>query len=534
MSPTCVIIGRVVEGLTDTRVADVEVALSGMSEPYFGLNAMTDTEGNFVFFNVPAGTYGLRATKHGYWFGEYGQRRGSGAPRRLLLAEGQRVAGVTVPLWKFSAISGTVRDDVGEPVVGVAMQAMVLAQRAGRLLAFNTSSTIGRTDDRGVYRIANLLAGEYLLALPTLEMSSLLPEGLTAAEAAVSLAAAEERRALDTSLASSRVYRVSGRLIGGGTGGIKVDLVRPDERYVTDVVVQQMNTRADGSFGFTGVPSGSYAVRVIASSRAAGGGEAFAAAGAPPSRVVPSADTNGRWAMVPFVVADGNVDDVAVVLRAGARINGRLVFEGGSAPAATELGRMFGVISRADGRITAQLTSERMAPDAEGRFGSGALPSGRYFVRFPGQFIPPGWALSGVTLLGRDVLDEPLKLDGEDVENLVVTLTDKISELRGSVQTSSDDPDLDASVLVFPADRRLWLDFGADSPRVRSTRVNDAGTYSLKGLPPGAYLVVAIDDAIAVNWQTQAMFERLAPVANRLTVAVGAIQTVNLQTKVIR
>ena len=93
---------------------------------------MADGEGRFFFTDLHPGEYWLNASKDGYSPGIYGQRRAQGQGQLLSLAEGERLTDVTLRMWKHGVIAGTVIDEAGEPVVGVAVRALVKDFVAGR------------------------------------------------------------------------------------------------------------------------------------------------------------------------------------------------------------------------------------------------------------------------------------------------------------------------------------------------------------------------------------------------------------------
>src|SRR6185503_15767461 len=68
-----------------------------------------------------------------------------------------------------AAIGGTVTDENNEPVVGIYVRALAIASIAGaRQYA---AGPIALTDDRGMYRIAGLPPGQYLISVPTVGAS---------------------------------------------------------------------------------------------------------------------------------------------------------------------------------------------------------------------------------------------------------------------------------------------------------------------------------------------------------------------------
>ena len=70
--------------------------------------------------------------------GRYGQRRAWGQSQLVSLAEGERLTDVKLRVWKYAVIAGTVVDEAGEPVVGVAVRALVKDVVAGRAQYGNT------------------------------------------------------------------------------------------------------------------------------------------------------------------------------------------------------------------------------------------------------------------------------------------------------------------------------------------------------------------------------------------------------------
>src|SRR4030095_6790653 len=124
------------------------------------------------------------------------------------------------------------------------------------------------------------------------------------------------------------------------------------------------------------------------------------------------------------------------------------------------------------------------------------VPPGRYFVRVGGA--PQGWTFRGATLGGRDVTDSPLDIDG-DVSGVVLTFTDRQTQLSGTVTAENGSPDA-ATVIAFPTDPDAWVGYGSASRRLRTARVDKTGNYNVGSLPAGEYFVVAHSAPMVRDW----------------------------------
>jgi hypothetical protein len=130
----------------------------------------TNGDGRFVFGELPAGSYSLDATKPGYVPGALGRFRPGGIAQSLTLADGERNGSVKIAVWKYAAISGTLIDDAGEPLVGVSVQALRRSFEVGRS-QFGATSSSASTDDRGAFRLASLTPGDYVLCVTATQSS---------------------------------------------------------------------------------------------------------------------------------------------------------------------------------------------------------------------------------------------------------------------------------------------------------------------------------------------------------------------------
>jgi protocatechuate 3,4-dioxygenase beta subunit len=188
------VIGRVVDAGSGAAVAGAVVTVGstgqtlggqtpGQTPPPAGaaqpslLRQLTDAEGRFAFRNLPAGGFSITAIKPGYADGAFGRLRPSGYAQPLLLRHGERVTDLAIRVFRHGVITGTVRDEAGEPVVSAQIRAYRRVVIGGRAQFGFASGGAAQTDDRGVYRMANLAPGDYVVVAPS--GHSTMPAGLS-------------------------------------------------------------------------------------------------------------------------------------------------------------------------------------------------------------------------------------------------------------------------------------------------------------------------------------------------------------------
>jgi hypothetical protein len=251
---------------------------------------------------------------------------------------------------------------------------------------------------------------------------------------------------------------------------------------------------------------------------------------AAPPPALPEAPT--LFAAVPLAVSESDISGLDVALQSGARVSGRLAYEGTRDPlTADQLVRLTFTFDPIDGRSGPGMSGYGVF-DATGQFKTVGLVAGQYIVRANGNLS--GWTLKSVSIAGRDVSDEPLSIGGSDLAGALITLTDHPSALSGAVRDSAGALEKSASVLVFPIERERWSGATTATRRERLARVSTQGTYDIPNLPAGEYFVIAVDDQFTANWQDPERLQRLSRLATRVTIADGARRTQDLVTARLR
>ena len=135
---------------------------------------LTNGDGRFIFPDLPKGAYSLEVSKPGYASGAFGRQRPGGVAQSVELGDGERKGPLRLLIWKHASITGMLIDDAGEPFVGATVWSLKRSYALGRSQFMDGPA--GATDDRGIYRIADLPPGEHILSV--VAATSTIPAGV--------------------------------------------------------------------------------------------------------------------------------------------------------------------------------------------------------------------------------------------------------------------------------------------------------------------------------------------------------------------
>jgi hypothetical protein len=123
--------------------------------PSLAKSVRADGAGHFVFRDVDPATYRLSADRQSF----FSDVRLAAFQSRLDVAAGDHRTGLVVRLLPAAVVTGQVVDEHSEPMQHVQVKLLSRAYRQGRMVL--DAAGIGLTDDRGTYRIYDVRPGHY-------------------------------------------------------------------------------------------------------------------------------------------------------------------------------------------------------------------------------------------------------------------------------------------------------------------------------------------------------------------------------------
>jgi protocatechuate 3,4-dioxygenase beta subunit len=558
---TSSITGRVVTADTGKPVKRAQVRISGTGRG--GRSTITDDQGVYTVTALSAGSYTVTASKNGFVDAIYGQRRPLQPGTPVQLTDNQRAGSVDLRLIRGGVITGHVLDEDGEPL----MRAVVTIQRYQYLQGNRQLTPAGgdQTDDRGVYRVFGLPAGDYYVSVSVAGLGQFLGRGLQQLAAGIGgfggpggrggrgagFGAVDETEASGYAptyypgvVSASDAGKVTvgpgqevggidfqiqlvpfatvGGIVGGAdnNSGITVTLAPQDTnaRGPLGGTVMNGRTAPDGSFSIPNVPPGHY----VAIARSGG------------------RQNDQRIGVTPVAVNGQNIGGLPISLQAEITMSGNITVESSGTPSPTDYSGF-----RVDAPEVTPLPfvggpgggpggrgggNGRAA--ANGTFSVPNLIPGKHYVRITGQGFTQGtttgtqWNLKAVLAGGADVTDAGIELKpGENVDNVTIVLTDRSTTLTGTVRDASQTPVPALTVIAFPSDQQYWR---AQSRWIQAARTDQTGTYRLRGLPPGDYLLYVTDNVEQGEWFDPSFLEQIRNASTRVSLNEGDQKTQDL------
>jgi hypothetical protein len=448
----------------------------------------TDADGRWELRGLPAGRYTVTVSKGGYLTLQYGQQRPFEQGKFLDVAAGRVLEKIDLSLPKGSVIAGRLLDEFGDPATPAIVVAMRHRYVDGQRVLLPVAEGLmgialhgGLTDDAGEYRLHGLPPGTYYVSAVFDSMApgrsedrkayapTFYPGTASIAEAQrITVGVGQETQNITFNLTAVRVSRVTGTVVSSSgqpaRASVSLTSAMPGglgaDRYSSVA-------RADGTFSISNVVPGQY--RLQATHR---------------SNSFPAPEL----ASIPITVDGQDITGVAIAMAPGATASGRVLFEGAAEPGArpggfsiTTAPTTAGFVVDVSGAGTARIRDQET-------FELRGLSERRVFRI---NNLAPGWLLKSVRLDGTDITDSGIEFKpGQTVSGIEIVLTARSTTLSGAVQDGRGRPLTDYAVVAFSPDSGKW---GYRTRFIRSGRPNQDGRFELKGLPPGDYLVAALE-----------------------------------------
>jgi hypothetical protein len=366
----------------------------------------------------------------------------------------------------------------------------------------------------------------------------------------VSLGPGEERGGLDFTLQLVPTAQIRGRLLDesgrpqsnqsitlrGNQQGVAGDMLQILESAFGGASAQ---TGPDGSFTLNAIRPGRYTIgaRGTPRSEAEAAPGARGRAGGPPS--TPETFNANRaqthWASEDVTIAGVDLSDITLVFRPGMNVSGRIVYEATTLTPPKDMSTVSFMLSPAQTNVgviemaMSAVSSSQVRVNADGTFSASGLAPGRYRLLTQAAVLSTvaptavaaagGFVLKSAMVGNRDVADAPFEIKpGQDVTGVVVTFSDRPTEISGTVFDQAGRVTPDFPIVIFSTDRAYWA---AASRRVQLVRPSSDGKFRAVGLPAGEYFVCAVTAIEQEQLGDTAFLSELAAASFKLTLRDG-------------
>jgi protocatechuate 3,4-dioxygenase beta subunit len=477
--------------------------------------ATTDGDGKYEFKELPAGRYSVSASKGSYVGLQYGQQRPFEPGKPLEILDRQTVEKVDFALPRGGVITGRILDEFGEPLADTQVAAQRYQNIGGRRRLVPAGRP-GVTNDIGEFRLFAIPPGQYYLSA-TLRGFGMMgdsddrsgyaptyfPGTPNLAEAQkVTIGLGQSVSDINMALITTRTSRITGTAVDSQgrpfVGGVMA-LPRGDSMMMMFGPPGQI--KPDGSFSIGGLAPGSYVVQTQ-------GGTG----------------PDGESASTEVTINGDDVNGVRLVGSKPSKATGRVIVDAAAAQALRPSALRV-VVQPAvfDMPMMGMMTGPAVVND-DLTFELKTRP-GRMKITLAGQ--APGWTIRAVRYRGIDVTDSGIEFRAnEDITDIELELTNRVTDLSGLVTNGRGAAVKDYSVVVFAQDRDKWT---ANSRYLRTGRPDQDGRFKITGLPPGEYLIVAIDYVDPNEWTEPDYLERVRSKATSVTIGEGETKSVDLK-----
>jgi hypothetical protein len=504
----------------------------------------------------------------------YPERRRTMRAGSLMVADGQTIDNISIPMYRGSAITGRVVDAYGDPAENVTLQ-VIPVPKSSSASPFNRGfiRSFQGSNDIGEYRISRLEPGQYYLMAtpqrrgPMEDIANALARtfypGVASIEQAQPLTVerGQSLSGVDFQMLETTLTRVSGFVVTSkGSPATRGHVSVRSPTPITGMpgfMPESGSGIQNGTFELTLQP-GEYIIEAMAS-----------------ADDVPSMNSNEMdRGQVKLMVSGEAMSGVTIVTGRGGTLNGRFVFKGNSPPPTNLQAFNIGMTGPSGNMGDECRAFNRPAVNADGTFTAENV-WGTCQVR--GGGMTKGWTFEAVMHSGNDITNRAIEFGaGRSISGVEIVYTDRVGDLAVTVSDDRGAPTLDYVAIAFPVEKEKWGDPRFMRFQVRSAPTNTSGgpggptggTAAFDGsrvmpsvslvpqgspyagmvnssfsgpvgitssggsfstLLAGDYFAVALEDAAAEDLRDPEYLERLSQIATRVSVTAGGTDSVQLR-----
>jgi uncharacterized surface anchored protein len=503
------IAGTVVNARTGEALARAQVSLADTGNRAAIINAVTGSDGHFEFTGLGAAKYSLNGSKRGFLSAGYQQHEGFSTA--IVTGPNFATDKLELRLMPTAFISGHVYDEFGEGMRG----ARVILYHENRIMGMVRTASMGHatTDDRGYYEFATLPPGNYYVAAnakPWYAIHGMPPQAHAATSEPVSNSGIAD--GLDVAYPTTYyggATETDGASATTVSGGDQVQMDLHLHPVAAIHVLFRAQPNPDGSVNFR---PPSFIKRVFDAPQAVNiegrpvGEGMYEVSGIPPGRytVRYSNHDSGPVQQTEDVDLGRNgqeVDDSRGTALASVKVNFKML-GGEPLPGRFSVG-LFGPTQRP--------ASFGQGSSADGTMLEGIVP-GPYALRVlsdeKNYCVMRVTAASG-TSEGHDVVIG----SGTEQELTAYVAAGNVT-VEGAVQKNGK-PVSGVMVALIPRDPEHHVEM------FRRDQSDFDGTFSMGGVVPGTYTLVAVEDAWGFEWMKPGVLARY--ISHGQTVMVGEL-----------
>jgi Carboxypeptidase regulatory-like domain len=545
--------GTVLDALGGQPLARALVSINLQTERDSALHVITGVDGRFAFENLAAGTYALSARRKGYVEQAYKQHEFFSTA--IILGPDRQPGDLRFELRPDASISGQVFDEMNEPVRNAQVMLLHQGVRLGRRTTWQQGQVM--TDDQGHYHFGHLPPDTYFVSVtaqpwyaqhvgrlhgdphPAPDVFNIENAGDPALDVAYPvtffLNATEISAASPITLHAgvAEISDITLRPVPAIHLVIRYSASSPSEQFWVQRITQHIADGVDlglavqttqsepGVFEIMGLPPGRMSLGLASSKgnevtsgsetiQRAGGGE-IEASDTPPSAAVKANEPTSRSQILQLT---GDTEINASDAPPSATVSGVITMDDGSPlPQPTFL--------RLHCRATGAVFDAQSQALGEFSFNGQAIPAGIYGVAI-GR--PPASAVRSMSATGAKISGRTVEIGSSPDVRLSVVISKGSGTVKGFVLKDGKPAD-GVMIALVPQDPEHNLVL------FRRDQSDSDGSFNLRGILPGKYTILAIENGWDLEWFSPAALQKYLAAGEKIQVnANGKLEVkVNVQ-----